>query len=204
MSRTTFRLKGAALKRCLHQVVASRGSVSESASERIAGDLAKLIASAEVRRITWSRLARKRRVAAEAKTQPAVTSSPKEIVRRSRRGQNRKAVPQQPSATEPTPTAPDRPAHQPSDAMFVQAPPSPDFDPYAFGLIPVYQREGSEGLRSKLDTIENVDHLRSLARAQQIGLPASIRRGDVAADSIRDAIISAVEKRIADRRAAAS
>lgn len=211
MTRTTFRLKGAALKRCLHRVVSARSDVSDSESDGIAADLARVLASADVRRIAWSHFARRRQPISftakpeVAKTEPARPKAKRpeaakpEPPRRPRRMPGKKPPGQSRSHTSPA-----EPAHQPSDAMFVSAPPSPDFDPYAFGLVPVYQREGGEALRNKLATIRNVDHLRRMARAQQIGLPASMRRGEVAADSVRDAIIKAVEKRIADRRAAAS
>jgi hypothetical protein len=81
--------------------------------------------------------------------------------------------------------------------------PTADFDPYAFGLVPVYQREGREGLLAKLGSIECLDQLRQMAKAQQIVLPQSLRMGDAALDSVRVAIAEAVAKRIADRRAAA-
>lgn len=80
---------------------------------------------------------------------------------------------------------------------------SAKFDPYSFGLVPIYQREGREGLSKKLSTVERTDHLRKMARAQQIVLPAALRTGDIAADELCEAIIVAVEKRIANRRAAA-
>src|SRR5262245_8973302 len=44
--------------------------------------------------------------------------------------------------------------------------PVADFGPYAFGLVPVYQREGREGLLSKLDSIGCLDQLRQMAKAQ--------------------------------------
>ena len=77
------------------------------------------------------------------------------------------------------------------------------FDPYLFGLVPVFQREGSDGLAAKLNGIDNVDHLRQMAKAQQIVLPTEMRTGDVPAEAIRTAMVEAVAKRIKDRRAAA-
>ena len=80
---------------------------------------------------------------------------------------------------------------------------SKKFDPYSFGLVPIYQREGREGLIEKLSTVTQADHLRKMARAQQIVLPAPLRTGDIEPGELREAITVAVEKRIANRRAAA-
>lgn len=77
------------------------------------------------------------------------------------------------------------------------------FDPYVFGLVPTFQREGREGLLARLGGIADVGQLRQMARAQQISLPAELRTGEAGADALRGAIADAVEKRIADRRAAA-
>jgi hypothetical protein len=77
------------------------------------------------------------------------------------------------------------------------------FDPYAIGLIPTFQREGAEGLLSKLISVSSIDNLRKMARSQQISLPTELRGADAEIEAIRAAIVAAVEKRIADRRAAA-
>ena len=34
------------------------------------------------------------------------------------------------------------------------------FDPYSFGSVPIYQREGREGLIEKLSTVSQADYLR--------------------------------------------
>ena len=104
------------------------------------------------------------------------------------------------------PAAVDRPAEkQPaSDGREALAVPPPGvFDPYCFGLVPIYQREGKSGLLTKLNTVESVDHLRKMARAQQIALPSELRSGEISLNVLREAIAAAVEKRIANRRAAA-
>lgn len=98
----------------------------------------------------------------------------------------------------------------PSSAPEVPASGSPPasataaFDAYAFGLVPVFQREGRDGLMARLAGVSESAHLRQMARAQQISLPQELRTGDVSADALREAIVDAVAKRIADRRAAAS
>ena len=77
------------------------------------------------------------------------------------------------------------------------------FDAYAIGLVPVFQREGAEGLVAKLGGISRVDHLRAMAKAQQIVLPQELRSGDASVEAVRAGIAEAVAKRIKDRRAAA-
>lgn len=76
-------------------------------------------------------------------------------------------------------------------------------DPYSFGSVPIYQPEGREGLIEKLSTVSQADHLRKMACAQQILLPATLQSGDIDTGEFRKAITVAVEKRIANRRAAA-
>ena len=77
------------------------------------------------------------------------------------------------------------------------------FDAYAVKLVPVFQREGRDGLLARLSGVARVDHLRQMAKAQQVILPQELRAGDASADTVRTAIVEAVAKRIADRRAAA-
>lgn len=96
----------------------------------------------------------------------------------------------------------------PPTALLDQPPqpePSPEtpFDPYAIGLVPIFQREGRDGLIAKLGSVASLDHLRQMAKAQQIVLPQALRTGDPTPAALRDAIADAVAKRIADRKAAA-
>lgn len=77
------------------------------------------------------------------------------------------------------------------------------FDPYAFGLVPTFQREGRDGLIAKLAGVTDADQLRQMAKAQQVVLPQDLRSGAQELDVLRTAIADGVAKRIADRRAAA-
>lgn len=90
-----------------------------------------------------------------------------------------------------------------TDDVATAAPVGAKFDAYAFGLVPTFQREGRDGLIAKLDSVDNIDHLRQMAKAQQIVLPQELRSGSHALEAVRSAIADAVAKRIADRRAAA-
>ncbi len=104
----------------------------------------------------------------------------------------------------PSPALPKAPMPPPAPAPG-EAEPASDgtFDAYGIGLVPVFQREGAEGLLAKLAGFSRVDHLRAMAKAQQIVLPQHLRSGETTADALRAGIVEAVAKRIKDRRAAA-
>ena len=101
-----------------------------------------------------------------------------------------------------TPAARPKPA-TPAIAAPIEIQNDAPFDPYAIGLVPIYQREGAEGLSEKLAAIGSLDNLRKMARSQQVALPAELRGSDADIEAVRAAIVSAVGKRIANRRAAA-
>jgi len=74
------------------------------------------------------------------------------------------------------------------------------FDPYAIGVVVTLQRHGADALLDRLSAISSVEHLVSLAAAQNLALEA----GWSNADELRAAIVCSAEQRLADRRAAAS
>ncbi len=74
------------------------------------------------------------------------------------------------------------------------------FDPFAFSAVVVMTKEGRGGLAKLLQAIDTADNLRALAKAQHVALP----KGLDSPQSIRTAILDGVEKRIGNRRAAAS
>lgn len=78
--------------------------------------------------------------------------------------------------------------------------PSEPFDPYAFSAVAFYAKQGRAALLKRLSEIGEPAHLRQLAEAQHIGLDAKAK----SADALRKAIVAGVERRIADRKAAAS
>lgn len=108
------------------------------------------------------------------------------------------AAPETPPAAPPPKPALPPPSPAPAAAEAVEG---GGFDAFQFGLVPIFKREGAEGLRAKLDGIPSVDNLRDMAKAQQIILPREIRRGDVDAETVRGAILDAVEQRVTDRKA---
>jgi hypothetical protein len=95
-------------------------------------------------------------------------------------------------------TAPDGGPSAIHDNSTTQSP--PPFDPYVFSLVVVLTKEGTEGLLGKLSEVDRADDLKAMAKAQHIALPLGL---NTLAD-IRAAIVAGTERRIADRRAAAS
>lgn len=78
-------------------------------------------------------------------------------------------------------------------------PPS-EFDPYSPNVIVVVRTRGAADALAALEAIGSVANLRVLAREQQLGIDSTLK----SAADIRRAIVAAAERRIANRRAAAS
>lgn len=76
----------------------------------------------------------------------------------------------------------------------------PAFDPYQPNVIVIFRTRGREAVLAQLGDIADVEHLRLLAREQQLGIAADL----ASANDIRHAIVAAAERRIANRRAAVS
>ncbi|WP_295558996.1 hypothetical protein [uncultured Hyphomicrobium sp.] len=96
---------------------------------------------------------------------------------------------------EPQTTAPAAPS-----AEVEPPPPIQVFDPYAIGAVVTLQRHGAHALMDRLSAIGNVEHLVTLASAQNLALKA----GWSNADELCAAIVQCAEQRLAERRAAAS
>lgn len=75
-----------------------------------------------------------------------------------------------------------------------------EFDPYSPNVVVVFRTRGREAVLEELTSIDDIACLRLLAREQQLGISHDL---DEAAE-IRLAIVAAAERRIANRRAAAS
>lgn len=76
----------------------------------------------------------------------------------------------------------------------------PAFDPYDPNVIVIIRTRGRDAVLDQLSGIADVEHLRLLAREQQLGIASDL----ASAADIRQAIVAAAERRIANRRAAAS
>lgn len=75
-----------------------------------------------------------------------------------------------------------------------------DFDPFTPNVIVVVRTAGRDKALAALGQIAAAENLRVLAKHQQLGIDADLAEPD----EIRAAIIAAAERRIANRRAAAS
>jgi hypothetical protein len=112
---------------------------------------------------------------------------------------------------EPETAPPVRPATPPEPvAQLAPAPPAvpPEppaavalsFDPFSPNVIVVLRKAGRDAVLAALDAIESPDNLRLLAREQRLTI--AVDASSVA--ELRDAIVKAAERRIANRMAAAS
>lgn len=88
----------------------------------------------------------------------------------------------------------DTPAEQPQVSQAAA------FDPYTPNVIVVVRTVGAAGALKALAAIADIDNLRILAREQQLGIEAELQT----LEEIRVAIVAAAERRIVNRRAAAS
>jgi hypothetical protein len=80
------------------------------------------------------------------------------------------------------------------------APAAPSFDPFSPNVIVVVRKLGRDAALAALGAIESLDDLRLLAREQRLAVPADLP----SAVELRAAIVTAAERRIANRVAAAS
>ncbi len=189
MKRTTKKLSGIGLELFLRRFYRSYSGSDDTLARRLSQDGAKTFASVRLRRMAW----RDWRPNPVGGPDDNATKSPAE------RAAEPPALTGQAPAAVPAPGALEQPAAPAATQIGGDVP----FDPYAIGLVPTYQREGADGLSAKLADITSLDNLRKTARSQQIALPAELRGDDADIEAVRTAIVSAVGKRIANRRAAA-
>ncbi len=211
MKRTTKKMSGTALELFLRRFYLGYRGIDDALARQLSRDTAKAFASARVKRValqTW-RAARSERAGRErdegaARVVPssddAMTTSGTTAAHA-----NRQAPSSEKSDTPLSAEAPaaveSKPA--PLDKLPLASAKEAPFDPYAIGLVPTYQREGAEGLAAKLAEVTALDDLRKMARLQQVALPAELRAPDADIEAVRAAIVAAVARRIANRRAAA-
>lgn len=121
-------------------------------------------------------------------------------VRRAAYDRVRAATPRQADEPPAAPSPKLPPAPAPAVTETVAPPSKPVFDPFAFSVVAVLTRKGRDALLETLAAIEAVEDLRSLALAQHLALDPDL----ASADEIRAAIVAGAERRIAERKAAAS
>lgn len=74
------------------------------------------------------------------------------------------------------------------------------FDPFSPNIVVVVRKSGRAAALAALDAIDSLDNLRLLAREQRLSVGADL----ASAAEVRAAIVTAAERRIANRMAAAS
>jgi hypothetical protein len=74
------------------------------------------------------------------------------------------------------------------------------FDPFSPNIVVVVRKSGRAAALAALDAVDSLDHLRLLAREQRLNVAADL----ASAAEMRTAIVTAAERRIANRMAAAS
>jgi hypothetical protein len=174
MAKSIRTLSGAAKDAYLVRTLAAEDGIDREARTRLAARLQDEIALVALRQ-SASHLAKAKTPARSRPAVPAATTA----------------------APDPAP-----PVEEDALAALPLAPevPSPSFDPYSPNVIVVIRTRGREAVLAELHSIDDVECLRLLAREQQLGIA-----GDLAdAADIRHAIVAAAERRIANRRAAAS
>jgi hypothetical protein len=114
---------------------------------------------------------------------------------------NRMLVREIPADVPDTPVAP-TPAAIPASPIEAQErhDRAENFNPYLFSALVALAKHGRDGLMLRLKDIKSAEHLRAFAEAQHVPVDATLKR----TDEIRKAIVAGVERRLADRKAAAS
>jgi hypothetical protein len=105
----------------------------------------------------------------------------------------------EPPAPEPA-AAPERPTASTVPATSVPVHVPTPFDPFSPNIIVVVRTAGREAALAALTAIDNPDNLRQLAREQRL----TVASDATSAADLRLAIVTAAERRIANRMAAAS
>lgn len=186
MKRTTKKLAGKPLEQFLKRFFLSQPEIDAKTAEALTRAGRDAFSSVRVNALSLARCRRPKPTASTNSSAGTATARSGTAIA----APAQKSSPQQANAPQPTT----------GDGANSETTP---FDPYAIGLVPTFQREGADGLMTRLSEVTSPDHLRKMARAQQVALPSELRKDGANAGAIREAIVKAVAKRIADRRAAA-
>lgn len=183
--KTTRKLSGPSKDHFFDRFFGDDKSLAEETAQRLSQRSKAVFTSVRVRKPAWlSRHEPGRRITAK----PAIDAAAPESAPAKQSQAPKPAKPVEPRAPSASPTT------TASDAQSA-------FDPFIFGLVPTFKREGAEGIRAKLKEVDRIDNLRSMAKAQQIILPKEICRDEVKVDNPRKAVLAAVEQSVSDRKA---
>ncbi|MEM1371597.1 MAG: hypothetical protein AAGG72_05135 [Pseudomonadota bacterium] len=219
MKTTTRKLSGSAKEQFLRRFYAQTDGVDDALADRLAVQSSEAFSSLRVRREAVAGVYAKSKSKPVSKPGATRRVTTKPIEPQTTQTQNETpttdATPtlEAPATlpesardtTEITPDAAESSLAAPASSVAAEpAAPDPAFDPYAFGLVPTFQRDGADGLLTRLAAIAAPADLKAMAKAQQIVLSRELRTGTPSADELREAIVDAVARRVADRRSAAS
>ncbi len=174
MARTTKQLSGGGKDKFFRGLVAAVAGLPQDAAAAVTAELIEQVTDVRVRRETWQALAGAADVAGATPSAVEVTVATPKL------GKSR------------APTLEPDPGHVPA--------PEAAFDPFGFSAVALLTRKGKAALAAELETIASASHLHQLATAQHLAVDTTI--ADAAA--LRAAIVAGTERRIAERKAAAS
>jgi hypothetical protein len=178
MGRTTKSLSGGGKDKLLRALVGREIEIATVPAERLLQRLSEALTEVRVKRDVWEMVAK----ADEA--QPKAITPNK--TGRATRAVSSTATPKVVAAKLADTAAPDTV--------------STAFDPFAFSALAILTRKGKAGLATVLAEINTAEHLHALAAAQHL----TVDRAETDLTKLRDAIITATEARLKERRAAAS
>jgi hypothetical protein len=178
MRKKTKALSGASQDAYFRRVLKANPSLSAEERDQLVRRLRQEVAQLRVR--------------VEARQQgdpPAVVSALAESVA---------AITPQPSTDIPVEQSATRPELPPPilEPALAAAP----FDPFSPNIVVVVRKFGRAAALAALDAVDSLDNLRLLAREQRLSVSADL----ASAAEVRAAIVTAAERRIANRMAAAS
>ncbi len=213
MARTTKQLSGAGKDKLLAGLVAGEAGITQDAADRLRARLTQAITEVRVRREVWDELREApTHIVASLVAARASPHDEGEVARKAGGGRSAAgkiastpppdaassiAAKSEKRAASASPLEGEEkraPAQPPADAH-----PAP-FDPFAFSAVAVLAKQGRAGLMAKLAGIAAAEHLRAFADAQHLAVDSAI----VEPEALRAAILTGAERRIAERRAAAS
>lgn len=86
-----------------------------------------------------------------------------------------------------------------AEAIEIEAAPALHFDPFALNVIVTLRQQGRDAALEALNAIADAEHLRLLAREQRLSIDDAL----ASSAELSAAIVTAAERRLANRRAAA-
>ncbi len=171
MTKRTRALSGASQDAYFRRLLRSHSSLTPDERDKIVQLLRREIAQLRLRR-------QQREGDAEA-SKEAAPAKPAQVA---------ETTPTRPADVEPAPIAP---RAEPAVAPF---------DPFSINVVVLLRTGGRERLLGALESIDNADNLRLLAREQRLSVGADL----TSPAELRGAIVQAAERRVANRIAAAS